>query len=103
MHHYGTAPTERLGRETRTFPVGARSSRQETCGQCLVATLIDNTLVSLQCVISATSIGNQPIRPSVVVWDLLRPQRPLRPARPDCANYMDDTAERHYTEECQQT
>src|SRR6266511_355666 len=70
MHHYGTAPTERLGRETRTFPVGARSSRQETCGQCLVATLIDNTLVSLQCVISATSIGNQPIRPSVVVWDL---------------------------------
>jgi hypothetical protein len=32
----------------------------------------------------------------------LRPQRPLRPARPDCANYMDETAERHYTEESQQ-
>jgi len=28
--------------------------------------------------------------------------RPLRPARPDCAKHMDDTAERHYTEECQQ-
>jgi hypothetical protein len=27
---------------------------------------------------------------------------PQRPARPDCANHMDDTAERHYTEECQQ-
>jgi hypothetical protein len=25
-----------------------------------------------------------------------------QPARPDCANHMDDTAERHYTEECQQ-
>jgi hypothetical protein len=29
--------------------------------------------------------------------------RPLRPARPDRAKRMDDTAERHYTEECQQT
>ncbi len=27
--------------------------------------------------------------------------RPLRPVRPDCAKHMDDTAERHYTEECQ--
>jgi len=30
-------------------------------------------------------------------------RRPLRPVRPDCAKHMDDTAERHYTEECQQT
>jgi hypothetical protein len=29
--------------------------------------------------------------------------RPLRQVRPDCAKHMDDTAERHYTEECQQT
>src|SRR5262249_42580479 len=29
--------------------------------------------------------------------------RPLRPARPDCAKHMDDTAERHHTEECQRT
>jgi hypothetical protein len=28
---------------------------------------------------------------------------PLRPARPDCAKDMDDSADRHYTEECQQT
>jgi hypothetical protein len=27
----------------------------------------------------------------------------LRPVRPDCAKHMDHTAERHYTEECQQT
>jgi len=27
----------------------------------------------------------------------------LRPVRPDCANHMNDGAERHYTEECQQT
>jgi hypothetical protein len=29
--------------------------------------------------------------------------RPLRPVRPGYANQMDDSAERHYTEECQQT
>jgi hypothetical protein len=29
--------------------------------------------------------------------------RPLRPVRPDWAKHMDDTAERHYTEKCQQT
>src|SRR5215471_18720744 len=29
--------------------------------------------------------------------------RPLRPARSDCAKHMDDTAERHHTEECQRT
>jgi len=29
--------------------------------------------------------------------------RPLRPARPDCAKHMDDSTERHYTEERQQT
>jgi hypothetical protein len=29
--------------------------------------------------------------------------RPLRPAGPGYGNNMDDTAERHYTEECQQT
>jgi hypothetical protein len=29
--------------------------------------------------------------------------KPLRPVRPDCAKHMDDTAERHYAEECQQT
>src|ERR1700746_2641111 len=29
--------------------------------------------------------------------------RPLRPVRPDYAKHIDDTAERHYTEECQQT
>ena len=28
--------------------------------------------------------------------------RPLRPVRPYCAKHMDDTAERHYTKECQQ-
>ena len=28
--------------------------------------------------------------------------RPLRPARPDCAKHMDDSTERHYTEERQQ-
>ena len=28
---------------------------------------------------------------------------PLRPVRPDYAKHIDDTAERHYTEECQQT
>jgi hypothetical protein len=27
--------------------------------------------------------------------------RPLRPARPGYANHMDDSAERHYTKECQ--
>jgi hypothetical protein len=29
--------------------------------------------------------------------------KPLRPVRPDCAKHMDDTAERHDAEECQQT
>jgi hypothetical protein len=29
--------------------------------------------------------------------------RPLRPPRPDCAKQMDDAAERHHTEEYQQT
>ena len=29
--------------------------------------------------------------------------RPLRPVRPDYAKHIDDTAERYYTEECQQT
>jgi hypothetical protein len=29
--------------------------------------------------------------------------RPLRPAGPGYGNNMDDSAERHYTEECQQT
>ena len=29
--------------------------------------------------------------------------RPLRPVRPYCAKHMDDSAERPYTEECQQT
>jgi hypothetical protein len=29
--------------------------------------------------------------------------RPLRPAGPGYGNKMDDSAERHYTEECQQT
>jgi hypothetical protein len=29
--------------------------------------------------------------------------RPLRPARPGHANHIDDSAERHYTEECQPT
>ena len=29
--------------------------------------------------------------------------KPLRPASPDCAKHMDDSAERRYTEECQQT
>jgi hypothetical protein len=28
--------------------------------------------------------------------------RPLRPAPPDCVKHTDDSAERHYTEECQQ-
>jgi len=29
--------------------------------------------------------------------------KPLQPVRLDYANQMDDSAERHYTEECQQT
>jgi hypothetical protein len=29
--------------------------------------------------------------------------RPLRPAGPGYGNNVDDSAERHYTEECQQT
>ena len=29
--------------------------------------------------------------------------RPLQPVRLDYANHMDDSAERHYTEGCQQT
>ena len=33
---------------------------------------------------------------------LLLSGRSPRPARPDCAKGMDDSAERHYTEECQQ-